>query len=43
MSMIKDPADFFHKADDKEILVTMRFEDWMELYREWEAGNGQSK
>lgn len=28
-----------HKANNKPILVTMRFDDWMELYREWEAGN----
>lgn len=28
----------FHKQNYKDILVTMRFEDWMELYTEWEAG-----
>ena len=28
----------FHKANYKDLLVTMRFEDWMELYTEWEAG-----
>ena len=28
----------FHKKNNAEILVTMRFEDWMNLYREWEAG-----
>lgn len=27
-----------HKANNKDLLVTMRFEDWMELYTEWEAG-----
>lgn len=27
-----------HKANNKPILVTMLFDDWMELYREWEAG-----
>lgn len=27
-----------HKANNKPILVTMRFDDWIELYREWEAG-----
>jgi Holliday junction resolvase len=39
----------FHKKNNAEILVTMRLEDWMNLYREWEAGfdfkeeqNGQS-
>ena len=29
-----------HKANNKDILVTMRFDDWIDLYREWEAGNG---
>ena len=28
-----------HKQNYKETLVTMRFDDWMELYQEWEAGN----
>ena len=28
----------FHKKNNAEILVTMEFEDWMHLYREWEAG-----
>lgn len=28
----------FHKKNHAEILVTMRLEDWMNLYREWEAG-----
>ena len=28
----------FHKKNNCEILVTMEFEDWMNLYREWEAG-----
>lgn len=28
-----------HKANNKPILVTMHFEDFMDLYREWEAGN----
>lgn len=27
-----------HKQNYKEILVTMRFDDWIEFYREWEAG-----
>lgn len=27
-----------HKANNRPILVTMKFEDWFELYREWEAG-----
>lgn len=28
----------FHKKNHAEILVTMRLEDFMNLYREWEAG-----
>ena len=28
----------FHKENKAEILVTMEFEDFMNLYREWEAG-----
>ena len=28
----------FHKKNHAEILVTMELEDWMNLYREWEAG-----
>lgn len=28
----------FHKKNNAEVLVTMRLEDWMQLYREWEAG-----
>lgn len=27
-----------HKANNKDILVTMRFDDWIDFYREWEAG-----
>lgn len=27
-----------HKANNKDLLVTMRWEDWIELYTEWEAG-----
>lgn len=30
-----------HKANNKPLLVTMYFEDWINFYREWEAGNGQ--
>jgi len=25
----------FHKKNNAEILVTMRFEDWMKIYKEW--------
>ena len=28
----------FHKKNNAEILVTMTFDDWMQLYREFEAG-----
>lgn len=27
-----------HKQNNKDLLVTMRFEDWIKLYTEWEAG-----
>ena len=27
----------FHKKNNAEILVTMRFEDWMEIYKEYDA------
>ena len=27
-----------HKKNNAEILVTMTFEDWMQIYKEWEAG-----
>lgn len=33
----KIPA-VFHKKNNAEILVTMTFEDWMQIYKEWEAG-----
>ena len=29
----------FHKKNNAAILVTMEFEDWINLYREWEAGH----
>lgn len=28
----------FHKKNNAEILVTMTFDDWMTIYREFEAG-----
>ena len=28
----------FHRKDRCEWLVTMRLEDWIQIYREWEAG-----
>ena len=33
----KFPA-VFHKKNNADVLVTMRFGDFMEIYREWEAG-----
>ena len=29
----------FHKKNNADILVTMRLDDFMNLYREWEAGH----
>lgn len=31
----------FHKKNNASILVTMDLSDWIELYREWEAGSEQ--
>lgn len=28
----------FHKKNNAEVLVTLRFDDFMEIYREWETG-----
>lgn len=28
----------FHKKNNAEVLVTMRFDDWMQIYKEWESG-----
>lgn len=36
------PGEFpavFHRRNDEPWLVTMPLESWMEIYREWEAGN----
>lgn len=33
----------FHKKNNCAILVTMELEDWMNLYREWEAGHSLSE
>lgn len=35
----------FHKKNNAEILVTMQFDSFMQLYKEWEAGerNGQNE
>ena len=30
----------FHKKNNATILVTMEMEDFMEIYKEWEAGQG---
>lgn len=32
------PAVFFRKNNEKT-MVCMRLDDWMEIYKEWEAGN----
>ncbi len=29
----------FHRKNNESWLVTMRLDDWIELYREWEAGH----
>jgi Holliday junction resolvase len=31
----------FHKKNNCKILVTMELDDWIKLYREWEAGRGE--
>jgi len=31
----------FHRKNDCEWLVTMPYTDWIDLYREWEAGRGE--
>ena len=28
----------FHRTNNEDWKVTMRFEDWIKLYREWESG-----
>ena len=28
-----------HKKNNTDILVTMKLDDWIQIYREWEAGN----
>ena len=33
----------FHKKNNSTILVTMEFDDFMEIYREWEAGQSIKK
>lgn len=30
----------FHKKNNAELLVTMEFSTWIQLYREWESGRG---
>ena len=31
----------FHKKNNAEILVTMQFDAWMQLYKEWESAQGE--
>lgn len=33
----------FHKQNNKDLLVTMRFSDWIQIYREWECGLPREK
>ena len=33
----------FHKKNNAEILVTMPFDEWMKLYREYELNKGDNK
>ena len=33
----------FHRKNNEPWLVTMRFEDWIEIYREWEAGHDSER
>ncbi len=33
-----DLPTIFHRKNDHGWLVTMRLEDWIELYREWQSG-----
>ncbi|WP_330595271.1 hypothetical protein [Qiania dongpingensis] len=33
-----DLPTVFHRKNDHGWLVTMRLEDWIELYREWQSG-----
>lgn len=33
----------FHKKNNADILVTMTFDDWMQVYREYEAGLKESE
>ena len=33
----------FHRKNNCEWLVTMRLEDWIEIYREWEVGNDRTR
>ena len=37
-SMVNELPAVFHRKDRCAWLVTMPFEDWITLYREWEAG-----
>jgi Holliday junction resolvase len=32
-----------HRKNHCDWLITMRFSEWIELYREWEAGRGDSE
>jgi hypothetical protein len=34
----KDLPAVFHKRSNESWLVTMELDDWIRIYREWEAG-----
>lgn len=34
----EEKPTIFHRKDNEKWLVTMRLDDWMELFREYEAG-----
>lgn len=33
----------FHRKNNGDWMVTMRLDDWIELYREWEAGHDSKR
>ncbi len=42
---LKGQGDYpvvFHRGDHEDWMVTMYFEHWVKIYREWEAGRGDS-
>jgi len=39
----QEKAAVFHRANRTSWTVTMRLEDWIEIYREWEAGQAREE